>query len=339
MHNFYEQFTAAAAQFADRPAIEVQRRDRVDTFTYRRLEAMAARMAAWLAARGVSRGDRCAILAENDAHWCAAYLGILRLGAVAVPLDTAYKAAQIARLTADCRPRVIFTSPRYADAVLEALAASPADPFELVLLHGEREGLADAVRIFDDESSPVLPACPAVKEDAAVILYTSGTTSDPKGVVLTHANLLAEREGAFSVVPVSETDCILGVLPLFHALAQMANLLLPFSIGARVVFLETVNTTELLRGLAERRVTLFACVPQFFYLIHDRVTKEVDRGPRLTRTAFRTLLAISGALRQFGVNIGPVVFRRAHRVLGREMRFLITGGSRFDPAIGRDLRR
>jgi long-chain acyl-CoA synthetase len=173
----------------------------------------------------------------------------------------------------------------------------------------------------------------------AVILYTSGTTSDPKGVVLTHGNLLAEREAAFKVVTVTETDCILGVLPLFHALAQMANLLLPFSIGARVVFLETVNTTELLRGLTERGVTLFACVPQFFYLIHQRVTHEVARASWPKRAIFHGLLALNGGLRRVGVNAGPIVFARVHRVLGRQMRFLITGGSRFDPAIGRDLYR
>ena len=68
-----------------------------------------------------------------------------------------------------------------------------------------------------------------------MILYTSGTTADPKGVVLTHANLLAERDAAFAVVDVSERDAVLGVLPLFHSLAQLANLLLPFAVGARVV--------------------------------------------------------------------------------------------------------
>ena len=99
MQNFYEQFAQAAARFADRPVIEVQRRDRVDAFTYRRIETMAGRMATWLKSRGVTAGDRCAILAENDAHWCAAYLGVLRLGAVAVPLDTAYKASQVLRLS------------------------------------------------------------------------------------------------------------------------------------------------------------------------------------------------------------------------------------------------
>ena len=138
--------------------------------------------------------------------------------------------------------------------------------------------------------APPLPACPAQPEDPAVILYTSGTTSDPKGVVLTHTNLLAERQGAFEVVRVDEHDSILGVLPLFHALAQMANLLLPFSIGARVVFLETVNTTELLRALAERSVTIFACVPQFFYLIHQRVTAEVAKRGALSRRMFRWLV-------------------------------------------------
>jgi long-chain acyl-CoA synthetase len=338
MHNFYEQFAASVLRFPDRPAIEVQRKDRLDVFTYGRLDTMATRMASWLAARGVTRGDRCAILAENDAHWCGAYLGVLRLGAVAVPLDTAYKTAQVVRLAADCQPRVIFTSPRHLDIVLEARAQSPA-PFDVVLLHGAHDDLPRAEGVFDDESLPDQPGCPANAEDMAVILYTSGTTSDPKGVVLTHGNLIAEREGAFAVVTVTEHDCILGVLPLFHALAQMANLLLPFSIGARVVFLETLNTTELLRALSERRVTLFACVPQFFYLIHQRVMHEVARSSWLKRKAFRGLLSVSGTLRQVGINAGPVLFGKVHRVLGRGMRFLITGGSRFDPEVGRDLYR
>ena len=81
------------------------------------------------------------------------------------------------------------------------------------------------------------------------MLYTSGTTADPKGAVLTHANLDAEREGAFAVVRVTEHDAILGVLPLFHALAQMANLLLPLAVGARVVFLETVSSSALVGAL------------------------------------------------------------------------------------------
>jgi long-chain acyl-CoA synthetase len=127
------------------------------------------------------------------------------------------------------------------------------------------------------------------------------------------------------------------VLPLFHALAQLANLLLPFAVGARVVFLETVNSTELVRALAERQITIFACVPQFFYLIHQRVMQEVARGGLIKRAVFRALVSASFWLRRAGVNVGPRLFGRVHAVMGRQMRLFVTGGSKFDPAVGRDL--
>jgi long-chain acyl-CoA synthetase len=106
-------------------------------------------------------------------------------------------------------------------------------------------------------------------------------------VVLTHGNLDAERVAALSVVDCRETDAILGVLPLFHALAQMANLLVPLSAGARVVFLETVNSASLVAALQERAITIFVCVPQFFYLIHQRVMTEISRASLLRRLIFR----------------------------------------------------
>jgi long-chain acyl-CoA synthetase len=341
MQNFHEQFARITERFPDRLAVEVQGRDRVDGFTYATLDAMASRTAAWLSRIAVVRGDRCAILAENDAHWCAAYLGVLRLGAVAVPLDTAYKATQVATLMVDSGVRVMFTSLRYLDTVRHGRELSGRMDVMIVLLHGMADDVVsfEAIAKGDGAAAPPVPPCPCGPDDPAVILYTSGTTSDPKGVVLTHGNLLAEREGALSVVPVSEQDCVLGVLPLFHALAQMANLLLPFSVGARVVFLESVNTSELLRGLAERGVTIFVCVPQFFYLIHQRVMQEVSKASATKRLIFKGLLAANGTLRRAGLNAGRLLFSRVHKVLGGSMRILVTGGSRFDPAVGADLFR
>ena len=352
MQNFSDQFVWAADRYRSRTAIEVQRGDGLDSFTYGRLREMADRTAAWLSLIGIRAGERCAILADNDAHWCAAYLGVLRLGAVAVPLDTAYHPHQVATLLRDSGAVVCFAAPRYLDTV-RAARADAQSRVRIVLLHGEApdtvsfDGIIGARSrrsphaTFADEGGPAppLPACPSRHEDAAVILYTSGTTSDPKGVVLTHGNLLAERTGAFEVVRVDERDCVLGVLPLFHSLAQMANLLLPLSIGARVVFLESVNTTELLRALQERGVTVLACVPQFFYLIHQRVMSEVARAGLVARGLFRALLWVNGAARGAGLNLGPVLFRRVHGVLGGRMRLMVTGGSRFDPAVGGDLYR
>jgi long-chain acyl-CoA synthetase len=286
-----------------------------------------------MAAQGVVRGDRCAILADNDARWCAVYLGLLRLGAIAVPLDTNYSAAQVATVLGASGARLLVAGTR-----LLPVAEGAGSGLPIVRMYGDDADCRPSIDAMIHAPAPAaLPPSPAQPSDPAVILYTSGTTSDPKGVVLTHANLAGERESAFAVVDVDERDAVLGVLPLFHSLAQMANLLLPFAVGARVVYLETLNTTDLMKALAERRITIFACVPQFFYLIHQRVTGEVAKGGWLKQRVFRGLLASNLLLRKVGVNIGPKVFARVHRVLGGHMRLLITGGSKFDPAIGKDL--
>lgn len=320
---FWQVFETAATRFGPRIAVEIQRGDRPDRWTYADLHQAALRVARWLAAQGIGYGDRCAIFSDNDADWCATYLGLLRVGAVVVPLDTNYSAAQVATIVRDASPRVLFTNARLSGTARDALSGN--DGIALIDLH----------EIPSVETD--LPSAADRPADTAVILYTSGTTSDPKGVVLSHGNLIAERDAAFAIVSVTQDDSVLGVLPLFHALAQLANLLLPFAVGARVVFLETVNSTELVRALAQQHITIFACVPQFFYLIHQRVMQEVAKGGLLKRAIFRTLLGISFALRRAGVNIGPRVFGRVHAVMGKQMRLFVTGGSKFDPAVGRDL--
>jgi long-chain acyl-CoA synthetase len=100
--------------------------------------------------------------------------------------------------------------------------------------------------------------------------------------MLTHANFLGEVEAVFNWIDLGPTDAVLGVLPLFHVLAQMANLLLPLVKGARVVYLETLNTTELLRALNDRNITAFAVVPQFYNLIHDRIFQEIEKRGTVT---------------------------------------------------------
>ena len=314
--NIWTAFSDAADRFGDKTAVEILRSDRVDTFTYRQLQSMASSWATWLSSQGIASGDRCAILAHNDAHWCAAYLGILKLGAIAVPLDTNYSASQVATILSDSGARLLLVSEKLKEKAPSGIAIA-------------------AIHEVPAAASSDIDPVPA--SHTAVILYTSGTTSDPKGVVLSHANLLAERDAAFAVVDVSERDSILGVLPLFHSLAQLANLLLPFVVGARVVYLETLNSTDLVRALSERRITIFACVPQFFYLIHQRVTQQVEKSGLVTSVIFRALLAANFRMRRLGVNAGRLFFGKVHDVMGRDMRLLVTGGSKFDPLIGRDL--
>ena len=334
-NNFYERFGATADRFANRIAIELQHRDGVERIKYGELRRQAEAAVRFLGSRKVQPGDKCAILADNDIAWCAVYLGILRMGAVAVPFDTHYAPPQIATLIRDSGAKILFTTERYAAGVEEARSLAGC-AVTLALLRGTHTGFESFSQARSDIETP-LPPSAATLRDAAVILYTSGTTSDPKGVVLTHGNLLAEAESVFAALKLDETDSLLGVMPLYHSLAQMANLLLPFVVGARVVFLEEVSASELLKALGQYRPTIFCCVPQFFYLIHQRVLNKVAEGGWIRSALFRFLLNSNSFLRRLtGINLGPLFFAAVHDVIGREMRFLVTGGARFDPSIGRD---
>jgi long-chain acyl-CoA synthetase len=343
MRTFYNRFQEAAEQWPDAVALEMQRRDRLEQVTYAELQQATASIAGWLADSGHHSGTRVGFLAANSPRWVAAYLGTLAAGCIAVPLDTAFHSDQVVKLLRDSGSTLLFTDSQHLSTARQAAHELGV---ELALLEGTEAGsgvgaqsvhsVAHLDEILAAAPREFVPA-PAEPSNIAAILYTSGTTADPKGVMLSHSNLVGEIEGALGIFKIGPGDAILGVLPLFHALAQMANLLVPLAVGGRIVYLESLNTTELLRALRERDITLFCCVPQFFYLIHERMLKEVGQHGAAARLGFRTLLKLCRAARSLGANPGKLIFRRVHQMLGSRMRYLITGGSRFDPQVGRDL--
>ena len=357
MQTFYELFRECAERWPDNVALEIQRRDRGEGNTYAELRGMAESIGRWLGESGFQRGTRVAIVADNHPRWIASYLGIIAAGCTAVPLDTAFHADQVAKLLRDSGSLLVFCDAKHwplarqsvgelgigiviidkdddVRAIPTAEHRSARQPRAAVPTKlPESKPIANLDEIFAAGPGDFVPLA---SDGVASLLYTSGTTADPKGVMLTHANLMGEVRAVFSWAHIGPEDALLGVLPLFHVLSQMANLLLPLVKGSRVVYLETLNTTELLRALAERQITAFAVVPQFFYLIHERIFKEVSQRGSVAIRAFRTMVAITRLSRRFGWNPGPILFPKIHNIFGGKMRYLVTGGSRFDPQIGRD---
>ena len=306
---------------------------------------MAESVGRWIIETGCEPGARLAILADNHPRWVAAYLGTIAAGCTAVPLDTAFHVEQVAKLLKNSGASVLFVDGKHLQVAQAAIAGlkvrivltdpHPADSESRPGASAPPRAEADLGSIFAAGPGKFEPVA-SPSDAVAALLYTSGTTADPKGVMLTHGNLMAEADGVFAVLELSEKDSVLGVLPLFHSLAQMANLLLPLVAAARVVYLETLNTTELLRALREREITVFAVVPQFFYLIHERIFKEVKGRGRLARQLLAVLMGLNRVLRKLGINAGRLFFRSLHETFGSKMRYLVTGGSRFEPQIGQD---
>src|ERR1700722_1388886 len=339
MPTFYDRFVECSERWPENVALELQRHNQLESCTYAKLRRMAESVGRWITEQKFERGARLAILADNHPRWVEAYLGIIASGCVAVPLDTALYADQVTKLLKDSETSALFCDARHVVVAQEAVAEPQIG---LVLLDpesisGKAQGqwlgnLPDIFQAGPEKFTPVI----ASTDDLASLLYTSGTTADPKGVMLTHGNVLGEVEAVFNWVDIGPSDALLGMMPLFHVLVQMANLLLPLVKGSRVVYLETLNTTELLRALRERNITAFAVVPQFFYLIHERIFQEVAKRGVVTQKLFRGLMSVNSALRKVGVNAGKLFFGKVHDTLGKRMRYLATGGSRFAPEIARD---
>ena len=335
MSTFYDRFRECAERWPGNVALEIQRRDRLESYTYAEVLGMAESIGRWLVENKFPQGTRIAILADNHPRWVAAYLGIIAAGCTTVPLDTALHLDQITKLLKDSGSVLIFCDTKHLPIVRDAKKEVEVG---IVLTDATRDPtqeISDLDSIFAAGRGN-FSAVPVTIEDLACLIYTSGTTADPKGVMLTHANILGEVEAVFAWVDIGPEDALLGVLPLFHVLSQMANLLLPLVKGSRVVYLETLNTTELLRALQERHITVFAVVPQFFYLIHEKIFKEITKRGKLTRVAFRAMMATTRFARRFGWNTGKLFFGKIHHTFGSKMRYLVTGGSRFDPQIGYD---
>lgn len=247
--------------------------------TYAQLDDLTARTAALLQDRGVRPGDRVAVIAPNVPHFPIACYGVLRAGAVVVPMNPLLKAREIAFILRDAGARMVLTSPMSAAETAEAAAATETDCLVL-----EPDGFDALLRRIE----PVAAVLDAQDTDLAVILYTSGTTGTPKGAELTHRNLLTNTATAVQTLfHVGPGDVFFGGLPLFHAFGQTCGLNTAVAAGATLSLLTRFHPAAALETIHTDAVTVFLGVPTMYAaLVHAELPDGFD-APRLR-------LAVSG---------------------------------------------
>ncbi len=217
-------------------ALQLRTDEGLTRVTFRDVRSGSIAIAARLAALGVAKGDRVALSAHNHPDWAVSFFGIVRAGATAVPIDPSLDAGAWANLLAESGARVVVW-----DETVKArreVAASHADLVEL-----------DMHVAAEYDASPSLPdrgpVGPGVEpHDVASLLFTSGTTGHPKGVMLTHANFTSLVAALAPIFPLATRDAVLSVLPLHHTFEFTCGLLLPFSRGSRVVYLDELTGDE-----------------------------------------------------------------------------------------------
>ena len=224
--------------------------------TYGALDASAARFATVLVEHGVQAGDRVALIMPNVAYFPIAYYAILRLGAVVVPMNPLLKAGEVSYTWEDSGVKVAVVFPLFAAEATKAASVTGTDV--IVTVPGEFEELVAA-------AEPTQDLVDRDPEDTAVILYTSGTTGQPKGAELTHANVSSNvRTTVETLMPNGPGDVIFGGLPLFHSFGQTCALNAAISGGACLTLLPKFDGEQALSIVERDRVTIFLGVPTMY---------------------------------------------------------------------------
>jgi long-chain acyl-CoA synthetase len=243
--------TESAAQYPDRPAIRHD--DRV--LTYAALDEASARVAALLAVRGVGPDRPVGLMLPNIAEFAALYYGILRAGGVVVPMNPLLKEREVAYYLSDSGATLLFATAASEPHATAGASAAGAD----VLL------VDDRLATLLDQQRPAAGPVPRADDDLAVLLYTSGTTGQPKGAQLTHSNLRHNASiTATTLLSLSPDDVVMGCLPLFHAFGQSCALNAAVCSGACLTLVPRFDPRTALSVMERDRVTVFEGVPTMY---------------------------------------------------------------------------
>ncbi len=349
-----------AARYGSKRVFMRKRGSSWEDTSWQQFGEQIVRAAQGLAALGFQPGDRLAILADNRPEWPLIDLACLYLGGVDVPLyltsppnDLAYilkdagvtflalagddqrkKIEQIASDVPSLTQVIHLDSESAPDS--GQLAHLPALSLQELLVQGEKTGGATQ---------------PVSQPDLATIIYTSGTTGQPKGVMLTHANMLANAEDATTILPITEEDQTISFLPLSHGLERTAGLYTILRAGACIAY--GGGTVTLTKDLGEVRPTLFCCVPRVLEVVYRRVLSEKEGAPFVKQKILGWALDVgkaAGRVRtsdstgEAGLPLAlsikhrladRLVFQKLRQVLGGRTRFLVSGGAPLNAEIAR----
>jgi long-chain acyl-CoA synthetase len=323
METLLDLLAEAVAANVDKTALSLRLDDGTTaTWSYRELERRS-RLAAWrLRGLGLTAGDRLLTWSPSTPALPAVYFGAMRAGLILVPLDLRMSAEAVENVVevSGARHLVLGTgrdAPDPRDAGLDRFPTTPVDAL-----------VEEPDATFPVDWEAQLDAWPAPSpRDVFELVFTSGTTGTPKGVMLAHDNVVAAVESFHRLIPPMEHR-IVSLLPLSHLLEQSVGLYYALSVGADILYVRSRNPRVIFDALRDHRVTSMVVVPQVLDLFWSAIEREVARRDR--ERAFERLRAIA---RRLPMGLRPTLFRSVHRQLGGHFRLFLSAGAFLPPAL------
>ena len=330
-----ELFETSTKKHATRVAMRIERDGRKEQYTYADLRELATRAAGFFASEGIKHGDRVMLVSQNAPEWGMSYFGVLKTGATCIPVDPESSTEEI----------ITFARAGNAAAIIisEGLDQDHPDLRERLATEGFAARVWTFSEVFalpdeqtEDERIALLPQR-VQAQTVASLIFTSGTTGQPKGVMLSHRNLTSMVSMLSSVFDMTTRDGVLSVLPLHHTFEFSTGFLTPLSRGAQITYLPELTSDALANAIKNGHVTGMVGVPALWELLHRRIKNRLyERSDWIGKTADNLIHANAWLRDKTPLNLGQVLFYPIHEGLGGRIRYLISGGSALGEKVQRD---
>ncbi len=305
----YDLFKNSVEKFADRIAFTMWEGD---ALTYAEVGNRVAQLQEKLRMAGLNAGDKVALLSSNMPNWGVCYFAVVTAGMVVVPILPDFTGEELDMIIEHSEAKALLVS----DKLYTKLSKKTVDALNVVI---RTKNLGIISQRVQQEGKFAIPS----PDDMAVIIYTSGTTSKPKGVMLSHYNISSQLPMYFDIFPIDKDDSFLSVLPLSHTYECSIGMIYPFSFGARVTYLDRPPTASVLmpvlRGL---RPTVMLIVP----LVIEKIYRSQVKAKFESNAFWRTICKV-GFIRRY---LHRIAGKKLMKVFGRRLRFLGIGGAKLD---------
>lgn len=256
-----------------------------------------------------SRPEKVMICAQNSPEWCFAFYGAMRCEAIVIPLDAQSTKKEIEYVINDCRPDIVFVSD------------DKKEMFSDLELQGARLMTKDDVVISDDENIPATDIPLRGKDDVMLINYTSGTTGNPKGVMLTFNNVMFNVDSVSKQVPIFQPDSnVMVLLPLHHILPLLGSLVAPLYMGGTLHIAEAMNAESIIKTLNAGKVSIIIGVPRLYDMLVKGIINKINSSA-ITRLLYKITKLIGSDA------VSRIVFSSVHKKFGGHLKYLVSGGA------------
>ena len=302
------------------------------TLTYAQAHENILRLAYWFSAHGIHHGEKVAVTGKNSPEWATVFLAALYAGATICPIDYALKCEEQENLLATAKPKFLFVD----DEKYDWYETKPHD-FEIYSLNKKHpDNYVYNLSVSEEEQKNITLDLPK-EEDTAAILFTSGTTSIPKGVMLSHRNLISDAFIAQTNMIIDYHDVFYALLPIHHAYTMQAVFIESICIGAEIVFGKSLSVSKMMTDLKQGNITMMLGVPMLFNKLADGIEKAIKKKGALVYTLINIMRQISYLTKKiFGVNIGKALFKSVLKQANLyTIRIAISGGGPLSKSVFR----